>query len=69
MNICESLNMADHQDSATPPAIEISTQPRVDHLLSGKDILAGLASIRDSLKHSAGFKKGRETSGAGKNNI
>ena len=69
MNYCE-LNMADHQDSATPPASEIpSTQPRVNRHLDGDEILTAFASIRDSLLYSTGANKNKETSEAGKNNI
>ena len=67
--LSESLNMADQFDSATPPATEIPTQPRVGRHLDGDEILAAFASIRDSFIHSAGFNKQREASGAGKTNI
>ena len=67
--LSESLNMADQFDSATPPATEISTQPRVGRHLDGDEILAAFASIRDSFRYSAGLNKDRETSGAGKTNI
>ena len=71
--MCEllwSVNMADQQDSATPPATEIpSTQPRVSRHLDGDEILAAFASIRDSFMYSAGINKDKETSGAGKTNI
>ena len=70
MNISESFNMADQQDSATPPATDIpSTQPRVSRHLDGDEILAAFASIRDSFMYSAGINKDKETSGAGKNII
>ena len=68
VNLCES-KMADHQNSAVPPASVFSTQSRVDHPPSGKEILADLASICDSLRLSAGVIKDKESSRAGKNII
>ena len=68
LTICES-NMADQQDSATPPVI-VFHQPSLglDTIWMVTEI-SRIASIRDSFMYSAGINKDKETSRAGKNII